>query len=143
MQNKVSPSKPSGLMAVLKNLIPPDTDIVLLQYGEVIELNPLKLQLENNLIVDEDFLLLSNNVKEQIIKIPNAIAPKHNHTIEATSTSSAGDPSHSHTIAERDTLDSLETITLWRGLKVGDRVILIPIQNGYYVTERIGDLDDS
>lgn len=118
-----------------------------LALGEVTSVNPLKIKIENRLEVDETFLMLSAFVKEKWINIPEDADNQHIHTIPAVDSEGAiwqtdvasGPSPHSHTISEWKTSLALQKIKLWRGLKVGDQVRMIRLQNGqlYYVLERV------
>ena len=118
-----------------------------LALGEVTSVNPLKIKVENRLEIDETFLMLSAFVKEKWINIPEDADNQHIHTIPAVDSEggvwqtdpAAGPVTHTHTISEWKTSLALQKIKLWRGLKVGDQVRMIRLQNGqlYYVLERV------
>lgn len=118
-----------------------------LALGEVTSVNPLKIKVENRLEIDETFLMLSAFVKEKWINIPEDADNQHIHIIPAIDSEggvwqtdpAAGPATHTHTISEWKTSLALQKIKLWRGLKVGDQVRMIRLQNGqlYYVLERV------
>lgn len=115
--------------------------------GVVTSVEPLKIKVENRLEIDETFLLLSAFVKEKWINIPEDADNQHIHIIPAMDDEgamwqtdpAAGPASHVHTIPQWKTKLALPKIKLWRGLKVGDAVRMIRLQNGqlYYVIERV------
>lgn len=117
--------------------------------GEVININPLRIKINERFTLEEDSLLLSATVKETWINIP---APttleeeepsdgifEHRHYIDAeTELANDGQGSdHKHAI-KIYTEFALPKIRLWRGLIVGDVVRLLKIQGGqlYFVLER-------
>lgn len=98
--------------------IPPTsrTDLV---WGTVIQMNPIVVQADNDpkLRLTSTFLKLSPLCLEKWFTIPDW------HT-------NSGDPIPPH------------RVMVWRGLKVGDRVIMLRYNSGgsYYVMQREGDL---
>lgn len=118
-----------------------------LALGEVTSINPLKVKVENRLEIDETFLMLSAFVKEKWINVPEDSEAGHIHIIPAVddeggiwqTDTAAGPAAHVHTIPEWKTKVELPKIKLWRGLKVGDQVRMIRLQNGqlYYIIERV------
>lgn len=121
---------------------------VLFITGEVIQVNPLQIKINEKFILDENSLLLSATVKETWIQIP---APtelgmtqakdnvfQHRHYINAeTELADDGHGAHKHDIMIY-TEYALPKIRLWRGLVVGDIVRLLKVQDGqfYFVLER-------
>lgn len=122
------------VQAYLKSMRPTE-----LQYGEVISINPLKVKVGNRLELDETFLVLGQNVRETWINIPEDADFKHLHVIPAWQTEPAGEGPHIHTIASWQTELALPKIKLWRGLKVGDKVLIMRVKQGqlYYIMERV------
>ena len=117
---------------------PPIGETTDLLFGEVTSVSPLKIRVDNRFEVDEQFLILSALVKETIIQVPTAETSMHSHTIPGHTTNSGGADPHTHTIPEMTTRSALPSITLWRGLIVGDKVRLLRVANGqmFYVIER-------
>lgn len=117
---------------------PPIGETTDLLFGEVTSVSPLKIWIDNRFEVDEQFLILSALVKETIIHIPTAKTSMHSHIIPEHTTDSGGADSHTHTVPEMTTYSSLPSITLWRGLIIGDKVRLLRMNNGqmYYIIER-------
>lgn len=117
---------------------PPIGETTDLLFGEVTSVSPLKIRVDNRFEVDEQFLILSALVKETIIHIPTAETSMHSHTIPTHTTNSGGTGPHTHTIPEMTTYSALPSITLWRGLIVGDKVRLLRVANGqmFYIIER-------
>lgn len=119
----------------------PQNEIVDIVMGEVTSIRPLKVKMENRELT-QSFLILGALCKETHIYTPNIKKLDHHHIISATSTKSAGTDSHSHSISEQDTgsapKDGDYDIMLWRGLKVGDRVLMLKVGRGqkYYIMQR-------
>ena len=115
-----------------------------LLFGVVTSVSPLKIKIDNRFEVDERFLILSALVKETIIKIPRREENEHTHVIPQHTTSLGGqqDP-HTHTIPQMDTRSALPDILLWRGLRVGDKVRVLRVNQGqmFYVLEREEGID--
>ena len=113
-----------------------------LLFGVVTSKDPLKIKVDNRYEVTKDFLILSALCKETVIPIP-----AHTHVLQAHSTQSAGDPSHTHDISQKETVGGVTvteepaaftSIKLWRGLEVGDKVRMLRVNKGqsFYVIER-------
>lgn len=104
--------------------IPPTsrTDLV---WGTVIQMNPIVVQADNDpkLRLTSTFLKLSPLCLEKWFTIPK------------WHTEPAGEGPHTHQIPPHK-------VMVWRGLKVGDRVIMLRYNSGgsYYVMQREGDL---
>lgn len=122
---------------------------VLFITGEVVQVNPLQIKINEKFILEENSLLLSATVKETWIDIPTTTdgqTPEdgifmHRHHISADTDEAndggQGAQNHKHHI-EIDTQFALPKIRLWRGLVVGDVVRLLKVQDGqfYFVLER-------
>ena len=108
-------------------------------YGEVTSDKPLKIKVDNKFELDETFLILGQNVRETWIKIPENDKFKHKHVIPAWQTDPGGSGPHTHTISTWNTEEALPDIKLWRGLKTGDKVLMLRVKQGqlYYVLERV------
>ena len=108
-------------------------------YGEVTSDNPLKIKVDNRFELDETFLILSQNVRETWIKIPEQDDFKHFHIVPVWKTDEGGAPPHRHTISPWKTEEALPKIKLWRGLKTGDKVLMFRVKQGgqYLVLERV------
>ena len=120
----------------------PQNEIVDIVIGEVTSIEPLKVKVENRELT-ESFLILGAMCKETHIYTPNIKKHNHRHVITEWSTQPAGEYTHSHTISARDT-DPVKPhnddfdIMLWRGLKVGDKVLMLKVGRGqkYYIIQR-------
>lgn len=120
----------------------PQNEIVDIVLGEVTSVKPLKVKVENRELT-EAFLILGALCKETHIYTDNVVKFDHYHVVPATSTQPGGDPSHGHSIAPRDT-DPVSPhgqdydIMLWRGLRVGDKVLMLKVGRGqkYYIMQR-------
>lgn len=110
-----------------------------LVYGEVTSAAPLKIKVDNRFEIDETFLILGQNVRETWIKIPENGNFKHLHVIPAWQTDPGGSGPHTHTISTWKTEEALPEIKLWRGLKTGDKVLMMRVKQGqqYFVMERM------
>ena len=120
----------------------PQNEVVDIVIGEVTSIKPLKVKIENRELT-ESFLILGALCKETHIYTPYIMKHNHYHVIPQATTQSAGTDSHSHTIDARNTNpikpqgDDFD-IMLWRGLKVGDRVLMLKVGRGqkYYILQR-------
>lgn len=119
---------------------PSENDIVDIVVGTVTSVAPLKIKVDK-LELTEAFLILGALCKPTTIKIPQRLENYHIHVVPAHSTDAAtvGDlGSHTHTIQPFNTEQALPDILLWRGLEVGDDVLMIRCCQGqkYYVLQR-------
>lgn len=120
----------------------PQNEIVDIVIGEVTSIKPLKVKVENRELT-EAFLIVGALCQETHIYTDNIKKLNHRHVVPSVSTQSAGTQSHSHTISNRDT-DPVTPhgadydIMLWRGLKVGDKVLMLKVSRGqkYYIMQR-------
>lgn len=114
----------------------PQNEIVDIVTGEVTSIGPLKVKVENRELT-ESFLILGALCKETHIYTDYIKKMDHYHVVPGTSTSE-GD-----TISSRDTDPASPhgadfDIMLWRGLRVGDRVLMLKVGRGqkYYILQR-------
>ena len=120
----------------------PQNEVVDIVVGEVTSVKPLKVKVENRELT-ESFLILGALCKETHIYTPYIKKLNHYHVIPTASTSAAGTGPHTHTIDARDT-DPVSPhgqdydIMLWRGLRVGDKVLMLKVGRGqkYYIMQR-------
>lgn len=124
----------------------PKTTLTDLVWGDVVSIAPLKVQVKNEpkLLLTEAFLILSPLCIAKTFTIPawnanNESVHTHqyqddNGTSTVTKTSAAGSD-HGHTISQH-------TVTVWRGLEVGDTVVMLRVSGGnkFYVLQREGAL---
>ena len=140
---------------------PTENERVGISIGEVISITPIKIRCDK-LELTEAFLLLSPFCRELTLNVF-----QHNHTITTTvqnagahthttptgTTMAGGTDSHTHSIpasvtgsdgahghtASSSETDALTSVTVWRGLQVGDKVQMLKCAGGqtYYVLERI------
>lgn len=121
----------------------PQNEIVDIVVGEVTSVGPLKVKVENRELT-ESFLILGALCKETHIYTPNIKKMDHRHVIPEASTKEGGNPSHSHIIEKRDS-DPVSPheadfdIMLWRGLVVGDKVLMLKVGRGqtYFILQRV------
>ena len=118
----------------------PQNEVVDIVLGEVTSIKPLKVKVENRELT-ESFLILGALCKETHIYTDYIKKHDHYHVIPTTTTQSAD--AHTHSISARDT-DPVKPhgdnfdIMLWRGLKVGDKVLMLKVGRGqkYYIIQR-------
>lgn len=121
---------------------PPQNEIVDIVIGEVTSVKPLKVRVENRELT-ESFLIVGALCKETHIYTDHIKNLSHKHVVPSATTQGAGEVTHSHSINARDT-NSVSTgsgdydIMLWRGLVVGDKVLMLKVSKGqkYYVLQR-------
>lgn len=112
--------------------------------GTVKTLSPLCIQIDEKLLLTEEFLILGAMVKRTVVAIPavNETTYReddtHRHSVDALTTSTDGEHPHSHTVPAHYTSYELPEICLWRGLEVGDVVYLLRMNRGqkYFVLQR-------
>lgn len=100
--------------------------------GEVTSVSPLLIKVSDRIELDASHFILSGFVQETWINVPWHESPGHfHHNVQ---------PSDSHGDSEQEFDDqlALPKILLWRGLREGDVVRMLKVQNGqyYYVLER-------
>lgn len=92
-------------------------------YGEVVSAAPLKINVEQKMILDETHLILTRNVTDFNVRV----------SLD-WETDSNGEPLHNHGIMGK------KLLTVHNALNVGDRVIVVRQQGGqkFIVVDRIG-----
>ena len=122
----------------------PQNEIVDIITGEVTSTNPLKVKVESRELT-KSFLIVGALCQETRINSSAFTIPDHTHVIPANATQSSeideGAGSHAHVIPSVISQPSKSTPTsvlLWRGLKVGDRVLMLKVGKGqkYYILQR-------
>lgn len=119
----------------------PQNEVVDIVIGEVTSAAPLKVKVENRELT-ETFLIVGALCKETHIYTDNIIKQDHVHHITPSTTEEGGEPTHSHTVPAMNTEnpDAAKDfdILLWRGLRVGDRVLMLKVGRGqkYYIMQR-------
>lgn len=121
----------------------PQNQVVDIIVGEVTSVKPLKVKVENRELT-ESFLIVGALCRESHIYTDNVKKLNHSHSIleMSTQSASAGDSSHSHYISKHITDSKPEEcefdILLWRGLKIGDKVLMLKVAQGqkYYIMQR-------
>lgn len=101
----------------------PQNEIVDLVLGEVTSVKPLKVKVENRELT-ESFLILGALCKETHIYTDYIKKHQHTHTCPDGTTSGPSGEDYD--------------IMLWRGLRVGDKVLMLKVGKGqkYYVMQR-------
>ena len=101
----------------------PQNEIVDIVVGQVTSVKPLKVKIENRELT-ESFLTVGALCKEKRISSSAFTIPTHTHDIA----NSVTEPSKS----------TPTSVLLWRGLKVGDKVLMLKVGRGqkYYILQR-------
>ena len=103
-------------------------------FGEVVSAAPLKINVEQKMMLGEKQLILSRNVTNFKTSITGGNIKNYYYTGSTTDSGTAPvSPSHVHAVGKIE-------ITVHNGLVVGDEVILIRQQGGqkFIVLDRIG-----
>lgn len=103
-------------------------------FGEVVSAAPLKINVEQKMVLGEKQLILSRNVTNFKTSITGGNIKNYYYTGSTTDSGTAPvSPSHVHAVGKIE-------ITVHNGLVVGDEVILIRQQEGqkFIVMDRIG-----
>ena len=103
-------------------------------FGEVVSAAPLKINVEQKMVLGEKQLILSRNVTNFKTSITGGNIKNYYYTGSTTDSGTAPvSPSHVHAVGKME-------ITVHNGLVVGDEVILLRQQGGqkYIVVDRIG-----
>lgn len=102
-------------------------------FGEVVSASPLKINVEQKMILGEKQLVLSRNVTDFKTKITAGNIKNYYYTGGVNSGTAPVSPPHVHAVGMME-------ITVHNGLAVGDGVILIRQQEGqrFIVVDRIG-----
>ena len=96
-----------------------------LRYGNVVSVNPLKIQVANDFTIPESMLIVPQHLTEYSVEI--------NGKWTISTSSDDGIPSHDHELLDAD------MITIDGSLQVGDRVAMLRQQGGhsYYILDKI------
>lgn len=125
----------------------PQNEVVDIVIGQVTSVKPLKVKVENRELT-ESFLILGALCKETHISGAAFTIPTHTHTVPQNSTEPSDVPgvnigtgSHTHVVPSITSEPSKSTPTdvlLWRGLRVGDRVLMLKVGRGqkYFIMQR-------
>lgn len=99
-------------------------------FGKVISISPLKIQVDQKLILTSAQLILSRNVTDYTLSVTM------NHNTENASGGSGDSSFASH----KHEIKGTKTITVHNGLIVGEKVIMMQVSGGqkYIVIDRIG-----
>lgn len=102
-------------------------------FGEVMSVSPLKIYVEQKMILGEKQLILTRNVTDFKTKITAGNIKNYYYTGDVNSGTAPVSPSHVHAVGTIE-------VTVHNGLAVGDGVILIRQQEGqkFIVVDRIG-----
>lgn len=113
-------------------------------FGSVIETNPLKISVEQKLILGEEQLVLTKAVKDHWVDIEvshftvndNFMIPDHVHGTHAGPTDTGNlDTTHKHGYKGR------KKIMIYNGLKTGEKVLLVRFGGGqrFVVLDRVSE----
>ena len=116
-------------------------------FGEVVSKSPLKINVEQKMLLSEKQLILTRNVTDFVTMVTinwesEKEKQKHRHDISAQT--EEGDSLNGKTETQSEThthtITGQKQITIHNGLDVGDEVILIRQQEGqkFVVLDRIG-----
>ena len=109
-------------------------------YGRVTSVSPLRIQVEQGLVLDRSQLVLTRNVTNHSVDMTvnhvTNLETEHTHEVQDTYTGggTSSPTSHLHGYTGR------KRFLIHNGLVIGDRVILMRMQGGqrYVVIDRIG-----
>lgn len=123
-------------------------------FGEVISTSPLKINVEQKMVLSEAQLILTRNVTNFVTMVmmnwdtEESLEAQHKHTLIGN-TEDSGDPEHNH-VLNRDTnavnlnhshiLAGGKQVIIQNALDIGEQVIMIRQQEGqkFIVVDRIG-----
>lgn len=107
-------------------------------FGTVTSIEPLKINIEQRLTLDESHLVLSSLVSDFEVEMTvDHLTEDHTHTHTISDTYSGGgsasNETHNHDITGK------KTMTIHLGLKVDETVMLLQVQGGqkYIVLDRV------
>ena len=102
-------------------------------FGEVVSTSPLKINVEQKMILGEKQLILSRNVTDFKTKITAGNIKNYYYIGDVNSGTAPVSPSHVHAVGTIE-------VTVHNGLAVGDKVIILRQQEGqkFIVADRIG-----
>lgn len=123
-------------------------------FGEVVRTSPLKINVEQKMVLGEAQLILTRNVTDFDTMVTinweseDSLKNAHKHTI-AGNTQDGGDPTHNHALTgdtstvnlkHSHTITGQKQMTVHNALDVGDQVVLLRQQEGqkFIVVDRIG-----
>ncbi len=118
-------------------------------FGEVQAVNPLKINVEQKLLLGESQLVLTRNVTDFDIMVTmnwetgDATEEGRSHTLEGLDSRGGGTSQTppETTLKHNHSLSGQKQITIHNSLEVGEEVVLIRQQKGqkYFVVDRIGN----
>ena len=120
----------------------PQNEVVDIVVGEVTSTKPLKVKIENRELT-ESFLIVGALCQETHINHLAFTIPTNTHKIQENTTSSGGSGTSSHyhevpSVTSEPSKSTPTDVLLWRGLIVGDRVLMLKVGRGqkYYILQR-------
>lgn len=143
MAKQVAPSLNESMKLITGNMIN-SLRLTDLFFGTVISVSPLKIRIDQQHILEEPSLILSNMVKDHAVDITvsmqtvndNYLVPTHTHPGDSggnTGPTADFDTTHKHDITGR------KKIIMHYGLKDGEKVILVRMTGGqrYLILDRV------
>ena len=116
-----------------------NSDPCCILYGMVIQAEPLRIQVNQKLILDAECLVLTRNVTDFTTEVTvswstESALSSHSHGASISGTTGGYNLAHTHSITGR------KSITVHNSLVVGEEVILIRQAGGqeYIVLDRVG-----
>lgn len=91
-----------------------------IQFGKVINITPLKIQVDQKMTLTKEFLILTRNVKDHQVDM----TVNHETEYKSGGSGDSSFASHNHAYTGK------KTFTVHNGLVVGDEVIMIQMQGG-------------
>lgn len=126
---------------------------VAVYFGEVQSVSPLKINVEQKMVLGEAQLILSRNVTDfktmvTVDWVSESSLKTHSHELQ-NNTGDGGDPTHNHplsgntkgtSLAHTHNITGKKQITVHNALVVGDKVIILRQQEGqkFIVWDRVG-----
>ena len=134
----------SELIKALAKGVMNSSQLADIEFGVVEEVNPLKIRINQHMIFTDEFLILTNAVKDHSVDVSvswNTEAEKehtHGNGNNGKPTEGVEEPKdgHKHQIKGR------KRITIHNGLTVGEKVLLLRTQGGqnYVVIDRVDEI---
>ena len=103
-------------------------------FGTVVSVNPLKIQINQKITLPDEFLILTNAVRDYSVDITVGW------TTDSPQKENGEDPTENHTHNHK--IHGRKKITIHNGLTIGEKVILLRAQGGqdYVVIDRVDEI---
>jgi sortase (surface protein transpeptidase) len=98
-------------------------------FGQVTGINPLKISIDQKLILTSEQLILTNNVRDYNVEM----------TVDHFTESSSGGSGESSFASHNHAYSGKKTFMVHNGLVIGDQVIMIQVQGGqkFIILEKV------